>query len=99
MIRVRISEEAVHDLNDGFRFYEAQEPGVGDHFLACLRSDVEGLRITGGSHRLVFQDYRRALSRTFPHAIYYTCEDDELVVWAVVDCRRDPGWIREHLDP
>lgn len=36
MIRVRISEDALQDLDDGFLFYEAQEPGLGDYFNACL---------------------------------------------------------------
>jgi hypothetical protein len=36
MIRVEISEDAQADLNEGFLFYEAQEPGVGDYFIACL---------------------------------------------------------------
>ena len=47
MIRVRISEDALQDLNDGFVFYEAQEAGLGDYFAACLRADIEGLRISG----------------------------------------------------
>lgn len=31
MIRIRISDEALHDLNDGFLFYEAQQSGLGDY--------------------------------------------------------------------
>jgi hypothetical protein len=49
MIAVKISEEALDDLQDGFWFYEAQEAGVGDYFIACLRAAVEGLKVTGGS--------------------------------------------------
>jgi hypothetical protein len=45
MITVRISEDALQDLNDGFLFYEAQQPGLGDYFASCLRADIEGLRV------------------------------------------------------
>lgn len=31
MIRIRISNEALDDLDDGFWFYEAQDPGMGDY--------------------------------------------------------------------
>jgi hypothetical protein len=48
MILVRISGDAIDDLNDGFRFYEAQEPGLGDYFLSQLRADIDGLMITAG---------------------------------------------------
>ena len=40
MIRVEISDDAQADLNEGFLFYEAQEPGLGDYFIACLRTDL-----------------------------------------------------------
>lgn len=43
MITIRISEDALQDLTDGFLFYEAQEPGLGDYFSACLGADIEGL--------------------------------------------------------
>jgi hypothetical protein len=97
MITVRISEDALQDLNDGFIFYEAQQPGLGDYFATCLRADIEGLRVGAGIHRVVYRDYHRLLSRVFPFGIFYTMEDEAPVVWAVVDLRRDPEWIRRRL--
>jgi hypothetical protein len=98
MIRVQISEDALQDLNDGFLFYEAQEGGLGDYFAACLRADIEGLKVSAGIHRVVYQDYYRLLSRVFPYGIFYTMETDCAVVWAVIDLRRDPIWIRQQLE-
>jgi plasmid stabilization system protein ParE len=97
MIRVRLSEEALRDIQEGYAFYEAQDAGLGNYFVDCVRTDVEALRITAGTHRLVYRDYHRALSRVFPCGIFYTHEKDDVVVWAVVDLRRDPKWIRKHL--
>ena len=98
MNRIVISDDALEDLDDCFWFYEVQDRGLGDYFAACLRADIDGLKITGGIHRMIYQDYRRSLSRVFPHAIYYTLEAGCVTVWAVVDCRHDPDWIRDHLD-
>jgi len=98
MIGIRISEDALEDLNEAFWFYESQEAGLGAYFTTHLKSDIEGLKITGGIHRKVYKDYHRLLSRVFPYAIYYTIDEDVVVVWAVVDCRRHPEWIRQHLD-
>lgn len=67
------------------------------YFLSCLRNDIEGLKVTAGSHRIVYRDYRRLLSRVFPYGIFYTFEQDNADIWAVVDLRRDPEWIRQHL--
>ncbi len=59
MIRIRISEDAFDDLNQGFLFYEMQSAGLGDYFTSRLRVDIEGLKITAGIHPLVYQDYHR----------------------------------------
>lgn len=98
MIRIRIADDAFADLDDGYWFYELQDAGLGDYFASALRSDIEGLRISAGIHRRDYRDYHRVLSRVFPYAIYYTFAEDEAVVWAVIDCRRDPEWIRDRLD-
>ena len=99
MIHLRISDDALHDLNEGFLFYEAQQLGLGDYFVACLRADIEGLRLTFGVHGVVYRDYHRLLSRVFPYGIFYTRVAEEVVVWAVIDLRRDPSWIRGRLNP
>jgi len=70
MIQIRISEDAIDDLQDGFFFYEAQEQGLGDYFTTCLRADIESLRITACMHRLCYSDYHRLLSRVFPYGIF-----------------------------
>ena len=48
MRRIRISDDALNDLNRGFLFYEAQEIGLGDYFVSCLRADIESLKICAG---------------------------------------------------
>lgn len=97
MIQVRISAEALQDLNDGFTFYESIEEGLGDYFIACLKADIERLRIYGGIHRVVYRDYHRLLSEVFPYGVFYSMEKGFVVVWAVIDLRRDPDWIRRRL--
>ena len=97
MIRIHITSDALEDLNEGFLFYDAQEAGLGEYFSDSLKSDIENLKVTGGVHRLAYRDYRRTLSRIFPYAIYYTMEAEIVTIWAVIDCRRNPEWISEHL--
>ena len=98
MIQVRIAGDALQDLEDGFQFYEAQERGLGDYFLSQLRADIDGLKITAGIHRQPHRHLHRLLSRKFPYAIFYEFEGSYALVVAVVDCRRDPDWIAQHLE-
>jgi hypothetical protein len=94
---VRIAAPARNDLVEGYEFYEGNEEGLGEYFLASLYSDIDSLRGFGGIHRKEYRSLHRALSRKFPFAIYYVVEKNEVVVKAVLDCRRDPSWIRKRL--
>lgn len=98
MKKIFISSDALSDLNEGFLFYEQQNPGLGDYFSTSLRSDIEELKISGGSHRIVYRQFYRSLSRVFPYGIFYTLKGEILTIYAVVDLRRDPEFIRRHLD-
>jgi plasmid stabilization system protein ParE len=96
-MKIKILESAKQDLREGFYFYESQEIGIGSYFLESLFSDIESLRLFAGIHAVHFGRYHRLLSRRFPFAIYYRVESDELRVYAVLDCRRDPAWIGKRL--
>ena len=82
---------------EGYHFYELQEAGLGTYFLDTLYSDIDSLRIFGGIHRKAHKNLHRALSKRFPFAIYYTLELETVRVRSIVDCRRNPSWIRQHL--
>lgn len=95
-MRIRILSAAEMDPEEGYRFYESQSPGLGAYFLASLYSDIDSLAYFGGIHQVVF-GYNRMLSKRFPFAVYYRIIDKVVVVFAVLDCRRNPTWIRGRL--
>jgi len=96
-MRLEILDLAQRDLIEGFHFYEDKEKGLGAYFLVNLYSDIESLKIFGGTHRKAYRGFHRALSKRFPFAIYYTVETDIVRIRAVVDCRRRPSWVRRHV--
>lgn len=96
-MKLELLDLAQGDLIDGYHFYESQEAGLGTYFLDTLYSDIDSLRIFGGIHRKAYKNFHRALSKRFPFAIYYTVESETVRVRSVVDCRRNPSWIRGHL--
>ena len=96
-MRIEILDQAAADLVEGFHFYETQEPGLGSYFLSNLYGDIESLRLYGGTHRQAYKEYHRLLSKRFPFAVFYTVRGETVFIQAVVDCRRDPAWIRAHL--
>lgn len=95
-MKILVLAEARDDLRQAYRFYERQRTGLGDYFRSSLISDIDSLRVHGGFHPRLFGLYR-ALSRRFPFAIYYDVNGSTLRVFAVLDCRRSPTWIRKRL--
>jgi hypothetical protein len=98
-MKIEILDQAELDLIDGSRFYEDQQAGLGSYFLTNLYADIESLRIHAGVHRKAYKHYHRLLSHRFPFAVFYTVKGDTVFIQAVLDCRRDPAWLRQRLGP
>lgn len=81
-MRIRLLDEALQDLKEGFYFYESQEANLGAYFLDSLFSDIDSLLIYAGIH-----------------TIYYRIDGNDVMVYAVLDCRRKPAWARKRLKP
>ena len=95
-MRIELLDSAEKDLLDGFEFYEHQSKGLGNYLLEPLFSDRESLNLYAGVQALYF-GYHRLLSKRFPFAIYYKLDKDIIKVYAILDCRRNPAWIRNRL--
>ncbi len=96
-MKIAILDETAQDLTDGYYFYEKQADNLGSYFLDSLFSDIDSLMIYAGVHTVVFRKYYRLLSKRFLFAVYYTIDDYTIFVHAVLDCRKDPTWIRSKL--
>ena len=93
---VVILEDAADDTEAGQRCYESRESGIGDYFVESILSDLDSLVLYAGIHRQHF-GFHRMLSKRFPFCIYYEVERETAYVYAILDMRRDPLWIRREL--
>ena len=97
-MNIRILPIANDDLLNGYHFYEQQEKGIGSYFLDSLFSDIDSLLVYHGVHSVFFNKYYRLLSKRFPFAIYYTIENEDIIIYAVLDCRKEPAWIKGRFE-
>lgn len=95
-MRIEVLDAAELHLVDGFRFYETQAEGLGNYFLDSVYADLESLRVYAGIHALYF-GFHRLLCKRFPFAVYYRVNGPIVQVYAVLDCRRRPSWIRRQF--
>ena len=97
-MNIKILPIANDDLLNGYHFYEQQGKGIGNYFLDSLFSDIDSLLIYQGIHPVFFNKYYRLLSKRFPFSIYYTVENEYIIVYAVLDCRKEPAWIKGRIE-
>jgi hypothetical protein len=73
-----------------------QEAGVGEYCVDSLLTDIESLGLFSSIHRFIlgFIGCWRAVSHL---AFIYREHGDETQVFAVLDLRRNPNWIRKEL--
>lgn len=77
-------------------FSERQAAGLGNYFFDSLFAEIDSLQEKAGIHRKVF-GFHRLIAKRFPYAVYYSVDADVVIVRAVLDCRRDPQWLRTRL--
>ncbi len=95
-MKIQLLRTAFDDIVLAQEFYEQQQNGLGIYFQDAIFSDIDALALYAGDHVQVFEFYR-ALSRTFPYAIYYKLDDETVVVWHVLDCRAKPSNLKRKL--
>ncbi|MFT5128849.1 MAG: hypothetical protein ACI8W8_002468 [Rhodothermales bacterium] len=79
---IEVLPSAKADLLAGFHFYERQEEGLGEEFIACLFDDIDALEYQAGIHAQRHGHFRKLSSR-FPSGIYYLTDGETVWVDAV----------------
>lgn len=96
-MKMLILSSAYNDLLSGREFYENLGEGLGNYFFDSLFSDIDSLLLHGGIHQKIF-GYFRLLSKRFPYAVYYKIDQEEnIVIWRVLDCRQNPKKTKSSL--
>lgn len=93
MKRYRLEAEAAVEIDvaSAFEWYETEGPRLGLKFLEQLRAAYQRIL----EHPLGYQELRsgirRALTRQFPYAIYFSIEAETIIILAVLHSVRDPA--------
>ena len=90
--------EAVVDVVDTRRWYEEQEPGLGDAFAASVDEIVNRMKSMPRMYPVAHRDVRRGKMRKFPYLVYYRVHPNKLEVLAVLHGSRDPRLWRDRIN-
>ena len=82
---VEADVEAAHD------WYELEQAGLGFEFLQEVRATYERILISPLGYQELRSGIRRALTGRFPYAIYFSVEENVIVILTVLHTARDPA--------
>jgi len=85
------------EVEAAFEWYERQQTGLGFEFLNELRAAYQRVVDHPLAYQVLRSGIRRALTRRFPYAIYYSIEAEVLVILAVLHTARDPAQWRKRI--
>ncbi len=94
---LRFLPEVEGDVIGGYVWYEAKSPGLGEEFLRIFYACVGEIPRHPLLYPKVHNEFRRRLLRRFPYAIYFMIKDDQIIVFGLFPCARDPRTIRTKL--
>jgi len=94
---LRFLPEVEEDVIAGFVWYEGKSPGLGDEFLRIVYACTGEIPRNPLLYPKVHNEFRRRLLRRFPYAIYFIIKEDQIIVYGLFHCARDPRTIRIKL--
>ncbi len=90
-MKLRYTAGARDDIDLALAWYERQRRGLGLEFLDCVEAAIASVRDSPSMYPIRYSCFRCCVVRRFPFSIFYTIEDDEIVVHSVFDNRRNPS--------
>lgn len=89
--------EVEEDAINGYRWYQAKSPGLGEEFLRVFYAAASGIVRNPQSYPKIFDEFRRCLLRRFPYAVYFMVKGKQVIVFGLFHCARDPHMVKTKL--
>lgn len=84
--------EADKELTEAIAYYEQIEPGLGYDFALEVYSAIRRSVDFPEAWSVLDGDVRRSLVKRFPYGILYAQAEDGILILAVMNLHREPGY-------
>ena len=93
-----LTAETEHDVEDAYTWYEDRRQGLGEEFLSCVDASIQTICRAPELYPKIHNEYRRALVRRFPYAVFYEYVDGKVIVYSIFHTSRNPEKWRNRLN-
>lgn len=96
-VELIIAQEAQRDIEEAYGWFEDRRTGLGEDFLSCVDAAVQNICRMPKLYAKVHEEYRRALVRRFPYAVFYEYTGVKVVIYSIFHTSQDPDKWRVRL--
>ncbi|MCI0359901.1 MAG: hypothetical protein L0211_15600 [Planctomycetaceae bacterium] len=94
---VVIEQLALLELEQGRSWYESKLAGLGFEFVTEVDATIARIRESPEMYACHKKEFRQALVRRFPFAIYYEFQSGTVTIYSIFNCSQDPAKLDERL--
>ena len=87
---LRFSSRALREIGEAQEWYEMQNPGLGEEFIAALELQLRRLEQAPLLYAEVIPGVRRAFLPRFPYGLFYAMRGELIQILAVLHDARNP---------
>ena len=80
------------ELNEAAQYYETENPGLGDAFLAEVERSIAAVVEYPEASPVIGGNVRRQMLRRFPYGLLYRVRGDRIRILAVMNLKRRPSY-------
>ena len=89
-MKILYTDRSKDDIELSFAWYERQRKGLGFEFLDSIEASLENIINNPEMYQIRYSCFRGCPIRRFPFLIFYSIEDNVIVVHSVFYNRQDP---------
>ena len=92
MIPYSFNSEAELEFAEAIRHYIEINPRLAEEFISEVDHGLKTIQRNPFLWRVVDEDVRRYLTHRFPYGLYYTADDSQIFIWAVMHLSREADY-------
>ena len=91
-MKLIISKIALEEISDAKEFYNLQQKNLGNTFYNDIKKLIENIKSFPNLYPNITNEIKRSLLHRFPYSVFYSIENDVILILSVAHQHRKPQY-------